>query len=65
MVETRKKPNENSISLVRRFSTKLRMSGILLEARKRQFREKKLNKRARKEKFLHKMKKLAQIEERL
>ena len=62
MVEVIKKPKENTSSLVRRFSTKLRMSGVLLEARKRQFNKRSRNKRARKEKALRKIQKIKEAE---
>jgi ribosomal protein S21 len=62
MVEVRKKPKENTPSLARRFSTKLRRSGVLLEARKRQFSKRSRNKRARKEKALRRIEKISQAE---
>lgn len=65
MVKVVKNPNENNLSLVRRFSTKLKMSGVLLEARKRLFREKKLNKRARKEKALRRLRKIEEAREKI
>lgn len=43
-----KLPNENPQRLVSRFTKKLQQSGILLEARKCQFRERVKNRRARK-----------------
>lgn len=60
MVEVRKKPKENTTSLARRFSTKLRRSGVLLEARKRQFKKRPLNKRARKAKAIRRIQKSSQ-----
>ena len=62
MVEARKKPKETTPSLVRRFSLKLRRSGVLLEARKRQFNKRSRNKRARKEKALRKIQKIRETE---
>ena len=49
MVEVRKRENESSDSLVRRFSNIVRGSGILLEARKKLFHVPKPNKRARRD----------------
>ncbi len=40
-LEVKKQPRESSQNLVRRFSQKIRQSGILLEARKKLFRERK------------------------
>lgn len=62
MVEVRKKPKETSPSLARRFSSKLRMSGVLLEARKRQFNKPSRNKTARKEKALRRISKASKEE---
>jgi ribosomal protein S21 len=45
MVEVRKKDNENSISFIRRFTKRVQMSGVLLDARKRRYRQKQKNKR--------------------
>jgi len=61
MVEVRKKPRENALSLVRRFSLKVRMSGVLVEARKRQYHKSPLTKRDRKEKTLRRLKKSGKI----
>lgn len=49
-------PKESPQKLVFRFIKKVKNSGILLEARKRQFWQPKLNKRARKEKAFHRAK---------
>ena len=57
MVEIRRKPRETITAFVRRFSSKLRMSGVLREARKRRFHISSLNKSKRKEKALRKVKK--------
>ena len=45
MVEVRKKDNENPISFIRRFTKRVQMSGVLLDARKRRHRQKQKNKR--------------------
>ena len=52
MVEVKRKPGESVLSLVKRFSTKVRLSGILIEVKKGIHYQKPLNKRARKEKAL-------------
>jgi len=58
MVEVRKKPKETTQALIRRFSSIVRMSGILEEAKRRQFYQRPLNKRQRKERALKRLKKL-------
>ena len=58
MIEVRKKPKETTQALIRRFSSIVRMSGILEEAKKRQYYQPPLNERAKKEKALKKLKKL-------
>ncbi len=45
MVEVRKKDNENPISFIRRFTKRVQMSGVLLDARKRRYKQKQKNKR--------------------
>ncbi len=45
MVEVRKRDNENSDSLIRRFSRKVQESGVLLQARKVQFYQRKKSKK--------------------
>ncbi len=44
MVEVRKRDNESSDSLIRRFSRKVQQSGVLLQARKIRFYERKKSK---------------------
>ena len=44
-VEVRKRDNESSDSLIRRFSRKVQQSGVLLQARKIRFYERKKSKR--------------------
>lgn len=44
-VEVRKKDNESSDSLIRRFSRKVQQSGVLLQARKVRYYERKKSKR--------------------
>jgi len=48
MVEVRRKPNESIGSLMRRFNRFVQSSGVLLKAKKSQFREKKQNERKEK-----------------
>jgi len=57
MVEIKRKPRETISAFIRRFSSKVRMSGVLKEARKRQFYISSLNKKKRKEKALRKAEK--------
>ncbi|MEX0649884.1 MAG: 30S ribosomal protein S21 [Candidatus Andersenbacteria bacterium] len=45
MVEVRKRDNETSDSLIRRFSRKVQQSGVLLQARKVQYYQRKKSKR--------------------
>ncbi len=46
MIEVRRRDNESSESLLRRFSKRVQQSGVLLRAKKRRFYEKGKNKRA-------------------
>lgn len=64
MVEVRRKPKESVLSLVRRFSSKVRMSGILLEAKKRMFYQKPPNEREKREKALRRLQKQREAEEK-
>lgn len=54
MVEVRKKPRETTPALIRRFSTKVRMSGLLIEAKKRRFHVPPLSEKEKKEKVIRK-----------
>lgn len=45
MVEVRKRENESSDGLIRRFSRKVQQSGVLLQARKVQYYQRKKSKR--------------------
>ncbi len=45
MVEVKKRDNESSESLVRRFTKRVQQSGVLIRAKKRRFYETKKNKR--------------------
>lgn len=55
-LEVKRQPGETSQSLIRRFSKSIRESGILLRARKIQFREKPKSKRAKREAALRREK---------
>jgi len=57
MVEVRRKPRENTSALLRRFSSKMRLSGVLREARKRQFSSSPMNDREKKSKALRRIEK--------
>ena len=46
MIEVRKRDNESSESLVRRFTKRVQQSGVLLRAKKRRFYEREKNKSA-------------------
>jgi ribosomal protein S21 len=48
MVEVKRKPNESIGSLMRRFNRFVQQSGVLLKAKKSQFREKQMNERKEK-----------------
>jgi ribosomal protein S21 len=48
MVEVKRKPNESTGSLLRRFSRFVQQSGVLMKAKKSQFRAKKPNERKEK-----------------
>ena len=71
MIELRKKDRETSANLLRRFTKKVRQSGVLMKARKNMFRIRPKNKRKTKESALRrnmlkdlraKMVKLGEIE---
>lgn len=49
MVEVRKRDNESTDSLIRRFSRKVQQSGVLLQARKIRFYERKKSKHRQRE----------------
>jgi len=55
-LEVRRRGKESVQSLIYRFTKAIRESGILLRARETRFRQRPLNKRARKEKALHRLK---------
>jgi len=49
MVEVKRKPNESTGSLLRRFSRFVQQSGVLVKAKRSQFRNKKQNERKEKQ----------------
>jgi len=55
MVDVKKKPRETTPALLRRFSSKLRLSGVINEAKKRQYHKKELNEKEKKNKALKKL----------
>jgi len=61
-IEIRKKENESVQSLIFRFSKKIKQSGILTEARKRQFKERNQNKRKRRLSAIYRAKKREEYE---
>lgn len=61
-VEIEKNPNENTTSLIRRFSRKVREAGILPRARGIRFFERKPSRFKKKEKALKRITKTAEIE---
>lgn len=56
-VEVKKKPRESVSAMLRRFSRKVQLSGILLSARKSRFKNKPKSKNLRREKALYREKK--------
>mgnify|MGYP001587933778 CR=1 FL=1 len=56
MIELRKKDKETSANLLRRFTKKVRQSGVLMKARKNMFRQRVKNKRKVKESALRRNK---------
>lgn len=61
-IEIKKKEGESPNSLIFRFTRKVKQSGILVEAKKRMFKERTPNKRKIRLKALHREKKKAEIE---
>jgi len=56
-MKIKRKPKESSSMLMRRFSQKIRESGILIDAKKAQFQEKKKSRNIRKQDALRREKK--------
>lgn len=64
MVDIRKKPRENISSMIRKFSLKMKMSGVLKEARGRQFFNSKLNGIEKKRKAIKRISKAAEFKKK-
>ncbi len=54
-VKVKKKPKESVNAMLRRFSRKVQLSGILLEARKSRFQQKRKSKNSRKKDALYRI----------
>ncbi len=62
MIEVKKKEKETNESLIRRFSRRVQQSGILMNARKARFQERKKSKKQQREEALYKIKIRKEIE---
>ncbi len=56
MIQVKKKDNETSESLIRRFSRRIQQSGVLVNARKKRFQSKKKSKQKQRDDALYKTK---------
>lgn len=56
MVEVKRKPKESASSMLRRFSRKVQLSGILLSAKKSRFQRRKRSKNLRKKDAIYREK---------
>lgn len=72
MIEVRKREGESNESLIRRFTRKVQGTGLIIQAKKRRFREPELNKNARRKSALRRatlrtkyeyMKKIGKLDE--
>ena len=61
MIEVRKKEGESANALLFRFSKRVKRSGVLKEANKRRFTNRKPNKRSRRNSAIHKSAKRAEF----
>jgi ribosomal protein S21 len=61
-IEIKRKPKESVASLIRRFNLAVLKSGILLEARKRMYKDRNLSPRKKWEKALYRLKKSEEYE---
>ncbi len=61
MIESKKKEGESSSNLLFRFSKRIRQSGVLTEVRKRRFKSRKVNKRARRLSAIYRTKKREEV----
>ena len=65
MVQVKRKDNEGSDSLIRRFSRKVRESGVLLQAQKVRFYQRKKSKRRARDEALRKSELTAEYERKV
>ena len=61
-VEVKKREGESVSALLYRFTTKVKRSGILIETRKRRFRDRAMNRTARRASALHRETKKKEME---
>ncbi len=61
-VEVTKNPNENNVSLTRRFTKRVQGSGVVRRVRKLRYRERELSDYTQKKKTLKKIKRISEIE---
>ena len=61
MIESKKKEGESSSNLLFRVSKRIRQSGVLTEVRKRRFKSRKVNKRARRLSAIYRTKKREEV----
>lgn len=57
MIEVKRKEGESVGAFLHRFSTKMKQSGVLLEAKKRRYRKRAVSRRARKVSAIYRAKK--------
>jgi len=62
MVEVRKKEGETSAAMLRRFTRRIQLSGVLIRARQTKFYRPKLKKRLVREKALRRIKRIKETE---
>ena len=61
-VSVKRREGESGAALAQRFSKRVQRSGVLREARKRRFHQRKINKNKRRKSALHREKRRAEIE---
>jgi ribosomal protein S21 len=61
-IEVRKKEGETASSLLFRFTKKVRQSGVLAEARKRRFKDRRINRNKRRVSAIYRAAKRAEME---
>ena len=62
MIEIKKKEGESVNAFIYRFTKKIQQSGVLKEAKKRRFSDRKTNKRARKDSAIYRSERKVEIE---